>query len=89
MTVESKKLYTWKDYYKACKYYLSYPHFEEKEVSLEEFVQAERSAGFRRKVDNNQSLPATGGFGGYGIVDGRVETTPEALEMLKNMDWDS
>lgn len=39
------------------------------EVSKEQFVQAERSAGFRSKFGSLE--PATGGFGN-GTIDGKI-----------------
>jgi len=77
---------TWEDYYKACKYYLFHEALGEKEVTMEEYVKAERSAGFRPKDRSGEGLPATGGFGGSGIR-GSVETTPEAMAILKEIDF--
>lgn len=52
------------------KYFLSHPMFGEKEVTLEEFITAEKAAGFYSKTGVG---PATGGFGVYGGVSGRVQ----------------
>lgn len=48
------------------KYYLSHPQLGEKEVTKEEFIQAERAAGFRSK-SGRDDVCATGGFSGNGI----------------------
>ncbi|EAM7657038.1 hypothetical protein GSB13_003858 [Salmonella enterica] len=53
------------------RYFLSHPAFGEKEVTQEEFINAERAAGFYPK---SGSGVATGGFGS-GDIRGRVETT--------------
>jgi len=46
-------------------YFLEHPVFGKKEVTKEEWIQAERSAGFRPK--HGGGGPATGGFSGNGI----------------------
>ena len=53
------------DDYQA-KYYLSHPQLGEKEVTKEEFIKAERAAGFRSKSGSMDDC-ATGGFTGNGI----------------------
>lgn len=53
------------------RFFLSHPAFGEKEVTKEEFIAAERAAGFFPK---SGSGVATGGFGSGDIL-GRVETT--------------
>ena len=59
------------------RYYLAYdvvdPQWQE--VSKEEFVQAERAAGFNNTMGQPDE-PATSGFGGHG-VRGRVELEGE------------
>lgn len=52
------------------RFFLSHPAFGEKEVTKEEFIAAERAAGFFPK---SGSGVATGGFGS-GDIRGRVET---------------
>ncbi len=47
-------------------YYLSHPQLGEKEVTKEEFIKAERAAGFYPKSGNPNDC-ATGGFGGNGL----------------------
>jgi hypothetical protein len=56
------------------KYFLSIDGVDgsEKEVTKEQFVRAERSAGFRPKHGLPQDEPATGGFGN-GSIKGRIE----------------
>lgn len=51
-------------------YYLSHPVFGEKECTREQFIAAERAAGFRPK-SNDPDEVATGGFNGGGMT-GRV-----------------
>lgn len=46
-------------------YFLEHPIFGKKQVTKEEWIQAERSAGFRPKYGGDG--PATGGFSGNGI----------------------
>lgn len=50
------------------------------EVSKEEWIKAERRAGFRPKLPsdhpNYMKICATGGFGGWGI-SGKIEQTHE------------
>ena len=52
----------------------------EKEVTIEEFCKAERSAGFRPKLSSDHpdymTTPATGGFGSNGI-NGTVRSVDE------------
>lgn len=48
------------------KYYLSHEILGEKEVTKEEFIKAERAAGFRSKSGNDNEC-ATGGFSGNGL----------------------
>ena len=48
------------------KYYLSHKILGEKEVSKEEFIKAERNAGFYPKSGNGDDC-ATGGFAAAGI----------------------
>ncbi|WP_391557166.1 hypothetical protein [Robertmurraya sp.] len=48
------------------KYFLSHPQFGEKEVTKEEFIKAERAAGFRPK-SGRDDVCATGGFSGKGL----------------------
>ena len=53
------------------KYYLKADFMDEyKEVSKQEFIQAEQNAGFRSKFGRNHL--ATGGFGSGGI-SGKIE----------------
>lgn len=47
-------------------YYLSHKLLGEKEVTKEEFIKAERAAGFYPKSGNPDDC-ATGGFGGDGL----------------------
>jgi hypothetical protein len=58
------------------KYYLSHAQLGEKEVTKEEFIAAERAAGFRPKLSSNHpdymKVCATGGFG-IGGISGRIE----------------
>lgn len=59
------------------KYYLSAKlGSEEREVSLEEYCQAERNAGFRPKMSSDHpdymKTPATGGFSS-GNISGRIK----------------
>lgn len=54
------------------KYYLGAIGLPEQEVSKEEFIRAERAAGFRSKFPGQ---PATGGFSGGGM-SGRVVCVP-------------
>jgi hypothetical protein len=77
---KSKEQKNWEKYYRACKYYLT--ETVTREVTMEEFVQAERCAGFHRRVDDDQFLPATSGFGS-GNIDGKVKITDEAMKFLK------
>jgi hypothetical protein len=56
--------------YKA-EYYLIHPQLGEKEVTKEEFIKAERSAGFYPKSGNPNDC-ATGGFG-YDGLQGSVK----------------
>lgn len=53
----------------------------EREVSLEEYCKAERSAGFRPKMcsthPNYMRTPATGGFGSSAGIGGRVKYIEE------------
>lgn len=56
------------------KYYLSYMDME-KEVTKAEYIQAERSAGFRSKFGDNEI--ATASFGSAEGVKGRVEYKKE------------
>jgi len=49
----------------AYSYFLEHSIFGKKEVTKEEWVQAERSAGFHPKCGGDG--PATGGFSGNGI----------------------
>lgn len=56
------------------KYFIKHALFGEKEVSKEEFIKAERAAGFRSKFGINNL--ATGGFTS-GDVTGRVEYLEE------------
>lgn len=66
-------------------YFLSSEHFPEKEVSEQEFIQAEQNAGFRSKFGPDHV--ATGGFSGRGM-HGRVvyvqmePTLPQAIDCL-------
>lgn len=59
------------------RYFLSHPVFGEKEVTREEWVKAERQAGFRPPClsDNPRywTEPATGGFYSNAGVSGRIE----------------
>lgn len=55
------------------KYYLGAIGLPEQEVSKEEFIRAERAAGFRSKFGPHQV--ATGGFSGAGM-SGRVVYVP-------------
>lgn len=48
------------------KYFLSHPQLGEKEVTKEDFIKAERAAGFYPKSGNPDDC-ATGGFGGNGL----------------------
>ena len=48
------------------KYFLSHPQLGEKEVTKEEFIKAERAAGFRSNSGSMDDC-ATGGFSGNGI----------------------
>jgi hypothetical protein len=52
-----------------CKYFLTFGRAEEREVTQEEFIKAERQCGFRPKYGDGV---ATGGFGS-GMIHGRVE----------------
>lgn len=52
-------------------YYLSHPVFGKKQVTKEEFIAAERQAGFFPKSGNPEDC-ATGGFSSNG-VSGHVE----------------
>ena len=61
------------------KYFLRYEDEEEKEVTLQEWVSAERGAGFRPK-GRDDGQPATAGFtsSGWGrSVRGRIQRTYE------------
>lgn len=53
------------------RYFLRHPVFGEKEVSREEFIKAERQAGFRPKGGGDGL--ATGGFGSNEGISGRIE----------------
>ena len=53
------------DDYKV-EYYLSHPQLGQKEVTKEEFIRAERAAGFRSKIGRDD-VCATGGFSGNGV----------------------
>lgn len=48
------------------KYFISHEILGEKEVTKQEFIKAERSAGFSPKSGNPEDC-ATGGFGANGI----------------------
>jgi len=48
------------------KYFLEYAGEDEREVTKEEFVRAERAAGFRNKLGQPDE-PATAGFGADGV----------------------
>ena len=54
----------------------------EREVTLEEFCKAERSAGFRPKLWSGDpaymTTPATGGFSNGNGISGRTEYVPNA-----------
>ena len=51
----------------------------EREVTVKEFCEAERRAGFRPKLSstdpNYMTAPATGGFGSFSGIGGRMERT--------------
>lgn len=62
------------------KYYLSHSALGEKEVTKQEFIKAERAAGFRPKLPsthpNYMETCATGGFSS-GDMRGRIEYIKE------------
>lgn len=63
------------------KYLLRYGDGEEKEVTKEDWIRAERNAGFRPKLPhdhpNFMKVCATGGFGSRSNVEGRVKYSRE------------
>lgn len=60
-------------------YFLSHPLLGEKQVTKEEFIAAERAAGFHSKAGPGHC--ATGGFGGLSSLSGRVgNTLPEVFD---------
>lgn len=65
------------------RYFLTRGEGDETEVSRDDFIRAERNAGFRPKCASDhpdyRTTLATGGFGGCG-VSGRIETTPDNEE---------
>ena len=63
-------------------YYLEHPIFGKKEVTEEEWLQAERAAGFHSK---NGEGPATGGFRGHEGVSGslRLKEDLTRLNLVK------
>lgn len=63
------------------RYFLSYKGME-KEVSREEWIKAERDAGFRSKFGDDKE--ATGGFGSSNGVSGRVEYVKEDSNENRN-----
>jgi len=63
---------------KKTKYFLNHPTLGEREVTKEEWIKAERAAGFRPKLSsdhpNYMKVCATGGFGSSAsTVGGRIE----------------
>ena len=62
------------------KYFLKYRNEKEKEVTQEEWISAERGAGFRPKLPTDDprymKVCATGGFGGNN-VEGRIKYSLE------------
>ena len=61
--------------YKAT-YFLKHDIFGEKEVSKEDFIKAERAAGFYPKSGRPDDC-ATGGFGQYGGLSGYIKYSQE------------
>lgn len=61
---------------KSQRFYLSYPALGEKEVTRQEYIAAERNAGFYPRNGDKESL-ATGGFGTLNGISGRVKTEYE------------
>lgn len=51
-------------------FFLSHPAFGEKEVTRQEFIAAERAAGFYSRTGSDL---ATGGFSSHGGVSGSVK----------------
>ncbi len=68
------------------KYYLSNRFLGEKEVTRDDFIKAERTAGFRPKCASTDpkywTELATGGFSD-GTIDGRILYEPEDLGKLE------
>ena len=68
------------------KYFLTYGDSDEKEVNREEWILAERTAGFYPKMDPNHpdyyNVTATSSFSSGGVwgceVKGRIETNNKA-----------
>jgi len=58
---------------KSQQFFLSHPAFGEKEVTRQEYIQAERAAGFYPRSGDRDAL-ATGGFSTHGGISGRVKT---------------
>lgn len=63
------------------RFFLKHTIFGEKEVTLTEWIRAERVAGFRPKCASTDpgywTTPATGGFSS-GDMSGRIEYTKES-----------
>lgn len=58
---------------KSQRFFLRHASFGEKEVTRQEYIDAERNAGFYPRNGDRNSL-ATGGFNVLGGVGGRVDT---------------
>lgn len=62
---------------KKTKFFLSHPQLGEREVTKEEYIKAERAAGFRPKMSSDDprymSTIATAGFSSSGGIRGSVE----------------
>ncbi len=61
------------------RYYVTTDDRGEREVSMDEFVQTERAAGFRPKYPD-RGRPCTGGFSSIDHgrrLEGRIDYTPE------------
>jgi len=63
-------------------YFLEHPIFGKKQVTKEEWISAERSAGFHPKYGGDG--PATGGFSGNGISGSmRLRKSDNKVTMVK------